>query len=228
MWPASVLGMFVFAVSLPSSCDADQDSSLVAAKGIGIDVGFAAVSVNAPEIVDYMNLSFNPTQQVDVFTTAMQFSAGVSWFHPESWIVRLEYATLFYSDAATIAQVADIPWSYHVHMPMLLALRMIEFPTYYLAIGGGAGYHVGTFMQRIPPGSDQEFRSRGIGIRFEAKGGTQLENRFYGVVAVFMQKNVMGALRDAAGKSLVLPQTGRSASLDFFSVGLKFGFHYFF
>lgn len=208
--------------------EAHEDSTALHGKRTAVDAGLAVVLFNPADLVDYFNLGYTPTQRVDDFIDAAEFSGGISWVASASMMWNIEFAYLVHSGDVLANSGNLLPYSIRVYMPTLLTEYVVAYPDYYIVFGGGAGYHIGEFSLTIPPGDEANYRSTGLGLQIEAKGATEFDEHVFGVIAITMQKTFMRELRDANNQPLVIPNQNRNASLSSFSVGLKFGFQYFF
>ncbi len=217
----------LFLVGVLCADGQEQDTTTINEAKIGVSGGLGVAVVVATDMVDYMNLTFNPQPKIDDFTTAAEFFGAGDIRLSEDWNLKLEYAYLLKSYNVPGLFGPDFVISYSVHMPTAILQRVIEGKGYIVKFGGGIGYHFGHATTDLTPFVDN-FSANGIGLKIDAEGDTQFDEHLYGYVGADIRDEILGELHDDTGKGLAIPGTGRNAKLGFISLSLKFGLTYFF
>ena len=211
-----------------SSVVAQADSSEENRRLAGIAAGIGVTLVLATDIVDYINLRYLPASRLDDFSSAAEFYGAGEMQFSESWGVKIEYAFLLKSYSVTQQQGPDILFSYGVHMPTAVAQRMFRGEGYDFKLGGGLGYAIAQFSEEASSYPSNEYTSHGVGLKLETEADTEFDDHLFGHIAVDARKTVMSPFRRSDGTELPIPVRNRSASMNFFSLGLKFGLMYYF
>ena len=99
---------------------------------------------------------------------------------------------------------------------------------YLVKIGSGFGYDIAHFSQVLPTQGPGTFSSTGIGTKIEVEGNTSFGDNLYGYIVLDGRNNFMSEFKDSDGHRLPIPGVAKNASMSFFSLGLKFGFIYYF
>lgn len=185
-------------------------------------------SHSAPSLIDYINTVAQPLpgQQLDEFSSDVEFFVAPEWQMDVRWSLALEYSAMVKSYAlAGRSGVSRSEFSYVVHMPTILLHRLVPGEGYRLKFGGGAGYHVGQLEQYFPDvGSRENLTAKGIGIKLEAVGHTMFDESFYGLVGVDLRWDFLGVIRRSDGSEVKERGTNTPPKMSFFSIGLKLGF----
>ncbi len=215
---ATVIPLCVWAQTI---VPAEHSNSFALAAGMGINVAAD------PGMVNYINSFSYSTDRASDFATAVDFFGACEFPVSDEWGAKVEYAYLFksYNFASNAAGISNL--LYNVTMPTLIAQYVILGKGYFVKLGGGAGYHLGTVTAtNAVYGGTSQYHAKGIGVKLEAVGQTAFDEHLYGYVAGDMRWEFLGTVKDDHGAAL--QNQGFAASLSLFSVGLIFGLTYYF
>jgi hypothetical protein len=209
---------------------AQADTTVHAGRAFSLSVGLGVDILHAADIVDYSNSISTSGMRSDDFGIAAEFFGSSEIRVSESWGIKLEYSYLVNSNDVSARQGYAHVVNYDIHMPTVLAQYLFLEKGFALKFGGGMGYHVAeiSIPDVIVVSQGKDYTSKGIGIKMEAEGNTEFDEHFFGVITADIRKDFMNEITDLSGKALVIQNTGKHASMNFFSIGLKFGFIYYF
>lgn len=193
----------------------------------GIAAGMGVVTHSAPSLVDYINASSMPAadQVLDEFSSAVELFIAPELQVSDNWVVTLEYAALLKTHSITGRGGFHSEFSYVIHMPSILAQRLVPGEGYRLKFGGGFGYHIAEFEQRFPEfGSEDRFTARGPGVTLDATGHTQFDETFFGLLAFQARWDFLGTLKRDDGSPVINRSDQSSPAMNFFSIGFRLGF----
>jgi hypothetical protein len=206
---------------------AQQDSLAAPGLAIGLGGGLGVTLIDAADVVDYINLTYQPSSKLQDFTTASEFFGAGEVRVSESWGVKLEYSYLLKSYSVAQPYGPDYSFSYGIHMPVVMAQYLVAGRGYAFKIGGGAGYHFAKFTEDASVLVSDSYTSRGVGIKLEAEGNTEFDDHLFGLISVDLRDDLMGEFRDPGNKRMMIPVLDKPATMDFFSLGVKFGLIYY-
>ena len=83
-------------------------------------------------------------------------------------------------------------------------------------------------IRRMIKGCPDKAATEAIARKLETEADTEFDDHLFGHIAVDARKTVMSPFRRSDGTELPIPVRNRSASMNFFSLGLKFGLMYYF
>lgn len=193
--------------------------------------GGMGVSVVSPgDIVDYMNTLVAPEERIDDFGTAVEFFVTPEYRISTSWALKAEYSYLLKTfNVSGGSGLGTYEFTYEVHMPTLVLQYLIVREGYLFKFGAGVGYHIGSFTWRFPSSIvEANYSARGIGAKLEAAGHTSLGDNLYATIVGDIRLDFVGDLVTENGRKLENVVLRRNVSLDFVSLGLKFGLMYYF
>ena len=191
---------------------------------VGISGGMGVSYVNALDIVDRINATAGVTEQVSDFRAAVEFFGAVAVPFSEDWAVKLEYAYVLASYNVT-STFLNADFSFVAHMPTIIAQYiLVEEGLYNVKVGIGAGYHFGSFSEEYST-VDDKHTGKGVGTKFDLEANTAFGDDFFGYLGADLRWEFIGKLSNT-GSSIA----GASPipTLDFFGVGAKLGFTYYF
>jgi hypothetical protein len=206
---------------------AQTDTSEFLPRPVSINGGLGVTLINASDIVDYINLTYQPSSKLDDFSVAAEFFGAGEVRVSDSWGVKLEYSYLLKSYTVPQQFGADYTFSYGIHMPVAMAQYIVAGRGYAFKFGGGAGYHIANFTQEASVFVSDTYTSKGVGIKLEAEGNTEFDEHLYGLISVDARDAIMGEFKSQGNQKLVIPVTNKNAGMNFFSLGLKFGLVYY-
>lgn len=189
----------------------------------GMGVSMAA----APDLIDYLNAVGGSMQRLDDFATHVEFFGGVEMPLGEGLGGAVEYGYLFKSYTLPTVSAGTYTVFYNLHLPTAMVQYVVPGRGYFLKLGGGVGYHVGSVEQRNSIyGTDSSYTSRGVGLKVQAVGQTAFDEHLYAYLSADMRWEFMNRLKNSNGNTL--HSLGKEASLSMFAVGLGFGLIYYF
>jgi hypothetical protein len=193
---------------------------------VAFSAGMGVTYINVPNIVDYLNRYTSQADRASDFTAAVEFFAAPEVSLSSDLILKLEYAYLLKSYSLVESQ-GTFSFDYSVHMPTLVLDYLLEGEKFYVKVGGGIGYHFGTFSYLFPnANTEARFASNGVGIKLELMGNTAFSESLYGLIGGDLRADYIGALKDNAGNGP--SQAAGPVRMHFAGAGIKFGLVYYF
>jgi len=220
--------VFAFVTMTASTMFAQPDTSEAGRRLAGISAGIGVTMVLAHDIVDYVNFRYAPASKLDDFSSAAEFYGAGEAQVSEAWGIRIEYAYLLKSYSVPQPQGPDFIFSYGVHMPMAVAQRIFRGEGYDFKFGGGLGYAVAQFSEEGSFYLNDQYTSRGVGLKLTTEADTEFDEHLFGQIALDARKTFMTPFRRSDGTEMMIPVRNRPATMNFFSLGLKFGLMYYF
>lgn len=217
--PASLL-IFCVAVAMaqPQGQFVHRENSFSLFAGMSVNL------INAPEIVEYVNATAAYGQTVDDFATAVDFFGGVEFPVNGEWGIKVEHAYLFKSYNFLARTGATYDFFYAVHAPSVLVQKVFSGAGYFVKMGAGGGYHLGTATETISTfGVSREYSASGAGVKAELVGQTAFDEHLYGYLGGQIGWEWLGEFSGSdATISLV-----KTKHLRYFYAGLRFGVTYY-
>ena len=195
--------------------------------GVSVYGGMGIALATAPGLVNYLNTLADPSEQVQTFSTDVEFFGGAELPVADVWSAGMEYNYLFKSYTLPTGGSGTYTTFYDVKMPTLIAHYVASGKGYFLKFGGGIGYHSGAVEQKSNfYNTDSTYTCHGIGIKLDGIGQTAFDEHLYAYIAADMRWELFGDLKDGQGD--FLQNHGQTATLSMFVVGLAFGLTYYF
>jgi hypothetical protein len=205
-------------VAQPNSETTGSSFSISAGMGVGIH--------HAPFLVDYLN-AYRISQsepRLDDFSSMLEFFIAPELRVHAEWSCAIEYSVLMKTQTVGASSAAGSEFSYLVHMPTALVHYVVSDPNFFLKFGGGVGYHIAAFQQRLYPYNiEDSFTASGLGFKLEAVGDTKFDETFFGSIGVDLRWDFLGTLKNARGVEAYERTTNSTAKMQFFSASVKFG-----
>ena len=199
----------------------ERENSFALFGGMRIDLAAA------PALVDYINTFADPSQRAADFATDVEFFGGAEFPLSDEWGGAVEYAYLFKSYTLQTAYAGTYTLFYNVHMPLFMAHYIVPGKGYFVKLGGGIGYHLGSVTQTNSIyGADSTYHTRGVGMKAQIVGQTAFDDHLYGYISGDLRWEFFGELKNANGNEL--RNLGQTASLSMFAAGVAFGLTYYF
>ena len=212
-------------------CSAQHTNPVLAANAatsatsrVGVSGGMGVSYVNALDIVDRINATAGVNERVSDFKSAVEFFGAVDVPVSEDWAVNLEYAYLLasFNVASTFT---NTDFSFVAHMPTIIGQYIVlEEGTYNVKVGIGAGYHFGFFSEKYGT-VDDTYSGKGIGTKFDLEANTAFGEDLFGYFGADLRWEFIGTLTNGSSS---VAAASPLPTLDFFSVGAKLGFTYYF
>jgi hypothetical protein len=221
IWIAMVF-MSLDTVVAQTNSDAEYHSTR-----IGVSAGMGVNYHNAPDIVNRVNAS-TVSRRAESFKSGVDFFVALSVPLSRDWVAKLEYVYSFssYSIPSSFITGFNEEFSYRIHMPTIIAQYILyEAQTYNFKVGAGAGFHLGSYDEKLTSTGAFEASANGVGSVLELEGNTALGENLYAHLGAQLRWEFVGELRDGAGRK---PIATASTTLHFFSVGARLGMSYYF
>lgn len=192
---------------------------------IGISAGMGVSANSAPSIVDYVNAVAQPPfdQRADEFSASTEFFVVPEYQISDEWSIAVDYSYHLKSYGFDSQSGAGrMEFTHSVHMPMVVVHYLIPGQGYWLKVGGGVGYHVGSFTESfLGVGQETTLRATGFGTKLEAVGNTVFDDHFYGSIGLDLRWVFGSTFKTPSGQTK--SYLNFTPQMSFFSVGLKFG-----
>lgn len=197
---------------------------VVRENGVAIVGGMGINLVNAPEIVDYINTIALSSQRVDDFATAVDFFGGVEFPIAETWGLKIEHTYLFKSYSILTTMGATNELFYSVQAPSIIIQKVYSGEGYFVKMGGGGGYHVGSASEKNSTfGITTDYTTSGIGMKVEIVGQTAFDRNLYGYIGGQLGWELLGKFSTSSNA----PSALGTKHLKYFFAGLRFGITYY-
>jgi hypothetical protein len=184
--------------------------------------------VSAPDVVDLVNANGGHTERVSEFKAGAEFFGVLTIPVSQDWSLKVEYAYLIFSFNQTFPSLGATEFTVVVHMPTVFGqYTLIDEGTYNVKAGAGMGYHFGSLTEKFS-NLDDQYTGRGLGAALDLEANTAFGESFYGYLGGILRWDFVGRLTNEAGRSAKLVSMGSDPTLEFFSVGARLGFTYYF
>lgn len=194
---------------------------------IGISGGMGVSYVNAQDIVDRVNGSGVLYERVPDFKAAAKFFCACTVPLSADWLLKFEYAYLVGSYTPG-SSFGPTEFFFNSHMPTIIGQYVLfEEDVYNVRIGAGAGYHFGSYSEKWF-NVNGRFTASGIGALIDFEANTAFGENLFGYLGGDINWEFIGDLRDGNGQPPAGGLSGPEASLNFFSIGARLGFTYYF
>jgi len=214
-----ILGLLTLGASAGAAQSAPPDRFIAVSAGMGISAH------SATSTADYISavLQLGEADRIGEFTSAIEFFATPEFQFSDDWSLALEYSYLIKSHRlSSTAAPGTSEFSTSLHMPTLVLHYLVPGQGYWLKLGGGVGYYVGSFSQMLfGSGETTTFHASAPGVKIEAVGNTMFDESFYGYIGIDARWGFDEAFTASDGTAP--SYQGTSPSLGFFNFGLKLG-----
>jgi hypothetical protein len=195
---------------------------------IGLSGGMGVSYVSAQDVVDLVNANGGQTERVSEFKAGAEFFCTVTIPVSVDWGLKVEYAYLIFSFNQSFPSLGASEFTAVVHMPTVLGqYTLVDEGTYNVKAGAGIGYHFGSLTERYS-NLDDMYTGRGLGAALDLEANTAFGESFYGYLGGILRWDFVGTLTNEAGRSAKLVSMSSDPTLEFFSVGARLGFTYYF
>jgi hypothetical protein len=191
------------------------------ASGIGINL------IYTPDLTNFITYLSTTGKKIGSINPAFEFFGSAGYRLSPMWSIKLEYSYLFNSMNISNSDYENYENSYSVQMPTVLIQRYLGDKESPFRVGTGLGYRYSTLNNKIVGGYDQNYYSKGIGVKAEAELHTPFGDGLFGYITGDVGMNFMSNYKDKNGNYLLFGQSRKKVSMDFFSAGLKFGLIYY-
>ncbi|MGB2958596.1 MAG: hypothetical protein WBG01_14690 [Bacteroidota bacterium] len=225
---ASLLGLAIPAAASPAG-----GSSVAQAEGgpktmrPGFSAGMGVSYVNPTDIVNLVNSTPGTLDRVSEFRAAVEFYGGFSVPLSEEWALKVEYAYLLGSYNVASA-FGPAEYTYVTHMPSIIGQYvLVNEGVYNVKVGFGGGYHFGSLSQRIANLEDT-YSGSGPGVLADLEANTAFGDHLYGNLGAIVRWEFVGGLTNGNGQSPRATVGSSATTLNFFGIGARLGFTYYF
>ncbi len=188
----------------------------------GLSAGMGVCYLNAPDIVALVNATAG-TRESD-FKAVVEFFGAGSVPLSQDWALKLEYAYLL-GGYTVPGPFGGSEFTVTLQMPtLMLQYILAEEGVYNIKAGIGFGYHFGELRTNGALLGDASYNGKGLGSLLEFEANTAFGEDLFGFLGLEMRWDFVGNLKDEAGRS----PGPNAVALDFFGIGAKFGFSYYF
>lgn len=206
---------------------AQVDSTNIVHYMFSASAGLGVSWIAMPEIVDYIDALQVQSDLLKRWSTSPEFFGAIAVRIDTSWDIGVEYSYLLNSYSIAQSFGPNASFTSIIHMPTLLIHYLMLGERSALKLGGGVGYHVGSFSEDYYSGSGT-WTAGGIGVKLEAIAHTSFDEHLYSYITADLRKDFMSDLHAADGTHLVNQTTGKNIDMSFFGAGIKFGLTYYF
>jgi len=225
---AGVLLTFVLASACPCPAQTVQGQNTQSNARIGLSGGMGVSYVSALDVVDLVNANGGQTERVSEFKAGAEFFGTVTIPVSLDWGLKVEYAYLIFSFNQTFPSLGASEFTVVVHMPTVLGqYTLVDEGAYNVKAGVGLGYHFGSLTERYS-NLDDRYTGRGLGAALDLEANTAFGESFYGYLGGILRWDFVGTLTNEAGRSAKLVSMSSDPTLEFFSIGARLGFTYYF
>lgn len=187
----------------------------------GVSGGMGVEYVNAPDVVDFINATGGGGREPE-FKSAVTFFAAATIPWTGDWTLKLEYVYMLFSFNTPKFGITD--FTCIVHMPTVVVQYVLaEEGVYNVKAGAGIGFHAGSLKEESSLVNDRRSGS-GIGTILDLEANTAFSENFFGYLGADVRWDFIGDLDGVVASGSLAP----TPTLDFFSLGARFGFTYYF
>lgn len=220
--------LFVALLGHPCPAQTPTDQSEHAGRRIGLSGGLGVSYVSAPDVVNLINASGGQSERASEFKAGAEFFGTLSIPLSEDWGVKVEYAYLILSYSPPVSSLGATDFSVAVHMPTVLGqYTLVDGGTYDVKAGAGAGYHFGSVTEKFVNLEDR-YSGKGLGAVLDLEANSAFGEHVYGYFGGNLRWDFIGTLTNEVGRTARLVSSGSDPTLEFFSVGARLGFTYYF
>ena len=220
----------ILAVTLVSQLPSQtlQEQPAQTSPRLGISGGLGVGYVSATDVVDLVNASGGQTGRVSEFKAGAEFFGLVAIPLTGDWGLKLEYAYLICSYNPAVASSAAADFALAVHLPTVIGqYTLVDGGTYNVKAGAGMGYHFGSLTEKFLNLEDR-YTAQGLGTVLDLEANTAFGTNFYGYLGANLRWDFVGKLTNEAGRSARLVSMSSDPTLEFFSIGARLGFTFYF
>jgi hypothetical protein len=215
-------------------CSAQHIGSLEGAPlRVGLSGGMGVNYLSMTDVVDlanYASASLGGYERLPEFKAAAEFFGAVSVPCSPDWVIKFEYAYVLTTyNVATAYGSGQAEYTAMAHLPSLIVQYvLVSEPVYNVKVGAGGGYHFGILDVQNFTQNDR-YRGRGPGFLLDAEGNTALGENVYAYLGVNIRWDFIGKVTNDAGlPPSIAGTTGNGTTMDFFGLGARLGFTYYF
>jgi hypothetical protein len=192
----------------------------------GISAGMGVSYVSPQDVVDYINGAVGSSQRLPEFKSAVEFFGALAFPITADWILKFEYTYLLGTYNVS-SQFGPAEFTFGVHMPTLIAQYvLIEEGAYNVKVGSGVGYHFGSLSEKYLT-VDDKLTGNGAGALLDLEANTAFGQDFFGYLGGNLRWDFIGKLTNSSRTSTA-NSAGPSPTLQFFGIGARLGFTYYF
>jgi len=225
---ASLLGLSAPSAAFPGGPSSDgQADEAPRALRPGFSASMGVSYVNPTDIVNLVNSTPGTTDRVSDFKAAVEFYGGFSLPLSEVWALRVEYAYLLGSYNVA-SGFGPGEYTFVTHMPSIVGQYvLVNEGVYNVRVGFGGGYHFGSLTQRIANLEDT-YAGSGLGVLLDLEANTAFGDHLYGYLGALFRWEFVGGLTNENGQSPRVTTGSSATTLNFFGIGARLGFTYYF
>jgi len=198
-----------------------------ASRGLELTGGMGVNAIDIPDVVEWINNTTTGSENLQSFTSAVEFFGAGGLAIAPDWRLKLEYGYILtsYNRSAQLGPAEFFVW---MHLPsVVLEYILADRGLYVLKAGLGAGYHFGGVEQRYSF-LDTRYTAGGVGFVGELEGNTALSEHLYAYLAVTVRWDALGELRDANGTTAGGSTYAPAPTMQMFAFGARLGLSYYF
>lgn len=193
---------------------------------IGVAAGMGVGYANPQDVLDVVSSVIGSSDRPPQFKAGVEFFGGVVVPLSSSLAIKLEYGYFLMSyGGGTPYGSAD--FTLKVHLPTIVAQYVLmDAGLYNLKAGAGVGLHFGTLSEQYGT-VDARFSGSGPAALLELEANTAFSEDLFAYLGANIRWDFIGKLTNDAGASAGVSADGGSATLHFFSAGVRLGFSYY-
>jgi hypothetical protein len=192
----------------------------------GISAGMGVSYVNPQDVVDYINGAVRPAQRISDFKSAVEFFGALVFPVTSDWNLKLEYTYLL-GTYNVPSQFGSAEFTFVVNMPTVIGQYvLVEEGAYNVKVGAGIGYHLGSLLEKYLT-LDDKLTGHGVGVLLDLEANTAFGEDFFGYLGANLRWDFIGDLTNSSRTSTA-NLAGLAPTLQFFSIGARLGFTYYF
>lgn len=199
---------------------------------IGLAGGMGVSYMGMTDVVDLANADgvlLGGHQRLPEFKAAAEFFGALTVPLASEWVLKFEYAYLLAGyNVATAYGTGQADYTAVAHLPsFILQYVLLNQSVYNVKVGAGGGYHFGTLDVKNFT-QDDHYSGRGPGFLLEAEGNTAFGDHLYAYLGVNLRWDFIGTLTNAAGTGPSNASASGGTTMEFFGLGARLGFTYYF
>jgi len=193
-----------------------------------VRAGMGISFLDAPSLIDYININFAPAnQQLASFTTAINFNGEFDYSINETYQAGVDFN--YFLNSYNFSSINGIyKMDYNILMPTLVNYYVISGAGYSFKFGGGIGPRFVSVSEQLPgTPSATNYTSTGFGFLARADGNTLLSKDLFANIGVDFKYDINGKPANG-GKYLYNSATSENVNFNMFSVVIRLGLTYIF
>lgn len=182
-----------------------------------LSAGMGLNFFSSPEMKDYVNSSFETSEEISTFNTSADFFAELDYNLSNSYQLGVEYTYNIYSFNSNYLN-GRYDLALNQHKPSIVGYYVYAGQGYKFKFGGGIGLRIAQVKEELY-GTISDYSATGFGLLLKAQGDTKLGGDFYALIAGEVRYDLPGEIETLSDATF---------NVNSFGIALKLGTVYYF